>query len=327
MADNTADSAYLTDISAKDKPWDKHRACADHIRDLYQAVKFDKYADRIKRCGQVLEFALQGAEDGELGLRLRSAHFCRVRHCPVCQWRRSLKWTAKVFQSLPDITKAYPTHRWLFLTLTVRNCDLSDLRANIGEMNKAFVRLSQLKIFPAVGWIKSLEVTRNAETGQAHPHFHCLLLVPASYFGKAYIKQADWQMLWQQSLRIDYLPVVNIKAIKQVSGDRQGEDRRVTQQSEEMLGNQLANAICETLKYSVKEEDLIADKDWLAELTLQLHKTKAVAVGGCLRQFLKDEAPNEDLVNIDESNTDIAEDDLRLWFGWREAIKRYKLKQ
>ncbi|WP_170869787.1 protein rep, partial [Shigella sonnei] len=25
-------------------------------------------------------------------LRLREAHFCRVRHCPVCQWRRSLMW-------------------------------------------------------------------------------------------------------------------------------------------------------------------------------------------------------------------------------------------
>ena len=33
-----------------------------------------------------------------------------------------------MFQKLEEIKTQYPTHRWVFLTLTVRNCDLVDLR-------------------------------------------------------------------------------------------------------------------------------------------------------------------------------------------------------
>ncbi|WP_253297333.1 protein rep, partial [Vibrio cholerae] len=55
-------------------------------------------------------------ETGETRLRLRSAQFCRVRHCPVCQWRRSLTWQARIYHSLPKIVVDYPSSRWLFLT-------------------------------------------------------------------------------------------------------------------------------------------------------------------------------------------------------------------
>jgi hypothetical protein len=29
---------------------------------------------------------------------LSASRFCRVRTCPVCQWRRSLMWKAKAYQ-------------------------------------------------------------------------------------------------------------------------------------------------------------------------------------------------------------------------------------
>lgn len=315
---NSGDCSYLSDISPGDKPWDAHRAFADQIQTLYSAAKLDRYAERIKRCGQTLEFALTTSDIGEVALKLRSAHFCRVRHCPVCQWRRSLKWRAKFFQAMPDITAAYPKHRWLFLTLTARNCQLTELRSTLVSMNKAFKRLTELSRWPGVGWIKSVEVTRNADTGYAHPHFHCLLLVPASYFTHGYIKQAEWQDLWHQSLRSDYEPIVNVKAVK--SRLRDPNNRQPLN-----IIDEVAAAVCETLKYSVKEADLIADPDWLAELTNQLHKTRAIAVGGVLRQYLKDESDNDDLVNIDESGVETTPDDPKLWFGWREAIKRYHL--
>ena len=47
----------------------------------------------------------------------------------------------------------------------------------------------------------------------AHPHFHALLLVP-SYFTINYIKQGDWVEMWAKALRADYLPSVNVKAVK-----------------------------------------------------------------------------------------------------------------
>ena len=48
----------------------------------------------------------------------------------------------------------------------------------------------------------------------AHPHFHALLLVKPSYFAKGYIKQSDWVEMWAKALRADYLPSVNVKAVK-----------------------------------------------------------------------------------------------------------------
>lgn len=314
MPDKTGDSEYLSDLSPKDKPWDSHRAIADTVQNLYRSARLDKYADRIQTCGKLLEFALRSDDQGDVGIKLQSAHFCRVRHCPVCQWRRSMKWQAKMFSAMPGITQAYPTHRWIFVTLTVRNCDLVDLRNTVMGMNKAFKRLSQLKAFPAIGWIKSLEVTRNPETNQTHPHFHCLMLVDSKYFGgRNYIKHKEWRLLWQRCMRVDYLPVVNVKAVKPKKNKLTGEL------------DDIGQAIVETLKYSVKEEDLVANEDWLAELTTQLHKTRAIAIGGVLKNFLKEESDDDDLIHVEEKEeVEIEENKIGIFFGWREVVKRYR---
>jgi plasmid rolling circle replication initiator protein Rep len=310
--DLTSSLEYLSDLSPKDKPWDKHRHYADRAENIYRDTIFDRYAIRMDDCAKLLDFGLVNAENDEQRFRLLAARFCRVRHCPTCQWRRSLKWTGRLFNALPGITEKYPTHRWIFLTLTVKNCDLVDLRSTISDLNKAFARLTQRKIFPGDGWIKSVEITRNPTTGQAHPHLHVLALVPGGYFGgKSYVKHDRWREEWQQCLRVDYLPVVNVKAIKSKSSEQDG----------------LVKAICETLKYSVKEEDLVVSPEWLIELTKQLHKTRAVSVGGELRGLIKDESDDDDLVNIDD-NDDSKESvsDVILRFGWDEKKRRYKLK-
>jgi hypothetical protein len=139
------------------------------------------------------------------------------------------------------------------------------------------------------------------------------MLVPPSYFGKAYIKQENWRSLWQRSMRLEYLPVVNVKAVKP--------------KVDKLTGYQddIGQAIVETVKYSVKESDLVADENWLVELTSQLHKTRAISIGGVLKSILKDEQEDDDLIHIDETDKEIVEDDaLKLYFGWREALKRYK---
>ena len=76
-----------------------------------------------------------------------SKHFCRVRHCPVCQWRRSLLWRAVMFQQLPSIQERFPTHRWVFLTLTVKNPPVTELRDTLKHMNDSWQRLIQTKRF------------------------------------------------------------------------------------------------------------------------------------------------------------------------------------
>lgn len=302
------DTLNLADVSSRDKVWDNHRANSDIIAGYFrQEQEFVRYSQRIDECSKLLDFRLIPDKDiGALVLKLSSAKFCRVRYCPVCQWRRSLMWKAKTHQILPLVAESFPKHRWLFLTLTVKNCPIEDLRHTIGLMHKAWTRLSQLKKFPAVGWIRSLEVTRSAD-GSAHPHFHCLLMVPPSYFGKGYLKQSEWVRLWQKSLRIDYAPVVDVRALKK-----------------ESLPSEI---IPELIKYSVKESDLIDDRDWFLELASQMHRVRCVAVGGVLREYLQFlesylEESDEDLIG-NESDGDI--DEGHLYFGWRQRQKQYQL--
>ena len=130
------DRLLLSD-NLQDTPWDKHRRYADRVMSHYAGSKFDRYAERIGLCSQLLEFDLKAVDGDAMRLQLRSARFCRVRHCPVCQWRRSLMWKAKAYQVLPKVVEQYPTHRWLFMTLTQKNIHITELRKTLTEMNKS----------------------------------------------------------------------------------------------------------------------------------------------------------------------------------------------
>jgi hypothetical protein len=183
-------------------------------------------------------------------------------------------------------------------------------------MNLAFKRMSQRRAWPAVGWVKSLEVTRS-KTREAHPHFHCMLFVKPGYFkGKGYITHERWCELWRDCLRVDYLPEVHVKRVK--SKKPGGGDDAIAE---------VGGGIVETLKYSVKPEDLVSDGDWLYAITQQLHNTRAVAIGGNLRGYLKDEEP-EDLINTDEPELDVESDEgtIKLIFDWASEVKRYAKK-
>lgn len=292
----------LSDLSERDKPWDKHRANTDKVEDFYDDSEFQKYAGRMRFCSEFLDFTLVPNE-GELKLKLNSARFCRVRHCPVCQWRRSLMWKARAYKVLPIIQEAYPKYRWLFVTLTVRNCGIKELRSHLKWMNESFRRLTKLKDFPADGWLKSIEVTRGKK-GDAHPHFHCLFLVKPSYFSHGYLSQKAWCELWQKCLRIDYQPMLDVQAVKK--------------------GKSPMSLVPELLKYCTKESDMTADREWFLELTRQMKNVRCVSTGGLLKLYLSElENEPDDLIGHEEDSTE--DDEGHLYFGWKRSVRKYKL--
>jgi plasmid rolling circle replication initiator protein Rep len=219
-------------------------------------------------------------------------------------------WRARFYTALPKALEDHPSLIPVFLTFTVRNCPVGELRSQVKQMNEAFGRLTKRASWPGVGWVKSLEVTRNEETGEAHPHFHVLAFVRPGYFsGQGYLNQAKWRELWGECLRVAYTPVVHVKRVKsEKKGDAEA----------------LRIAILETLKYSVKPEDLVADSEWLYGVTHQLHKMRAVAVGGTLKNYLREEEP-EDLIHEEESVPEELETDSTnyLYFDWMTLVKRY----
>ena len=149
-----------------------------------------------------------------------------------------------------------------------------------------------------------MEVTRGRD-GNAHPHFHILLLVSPSYFGRGYLSQSDWVAMWRKSMRLDYNPILDVQAVKS--------------------GSMPMELVPELLKYCTKESDMVADRFWFLELTRQMYRIRAIATGGVLKQYLKElEEDPEDLIGDGDVDPD-KEKDPELFFGWRRNEKKYRL--
>lgn len=308
---------WLTTYSPSDKPWDVHRGQADDVSGIYaRALEFERLAARISECSGFLGFNWSDDQStGETRLKLTKAQFCRVRYCPVCQWRRSLMWQARFYQALPELVQAYPKARWLFLTLTVRNCDITDLSATLKDMNQAWQRLIKRDELKSIqGWLRTTEVTRGQDRS-AHPHFHVLLMVSPSWFkGQNYIKQARWVELWQEALRANYKPNVDIRTVK-AKGTHLPDD----------VAALLKDAVAETLKYSTKPADMTTDPAWFLELTKQTHKKRFMASGGVLKDMLKEgNETNDDLIHAEGKELSEPVDSVTLHFQWVKPAKRYQ---
>ncbi len=316
---------YLSDLSPKDKPWDRHRGNAVNVQTLFAGnadnERHAKFAKRINDCALTLEM---GYSEDDKRVKLKRAYFCHVRWCPVCQWRKSLAWKARLLTALPKIQKAYPNARWLFLTLTVKNCDVADLRSTLAQMAEGWKRFSQLKAYPALGEIRSTEVTRSdSVTGDSHAHFHVLMMVPHGYFHpNNYLKHADWVQMWRESMRLDYDPVVDIRTV-----------RPKARKKSELA---LHDAIAETLKYALKVDDLEEHPAWFLAVTDQLHKTRAVNAGGVFRKFLRGGEPDSDEMTQGENADDpeakkeaeekASRERARWHFDWAARPRRYALE-
>ncbi len=275
----------------------------------------------MEACAPSLEFAMTVEIDsGELTMKLKNAKFCRVRYCPVCQWRRSLKWKGRFYDALPEIVEKQPGGEWIFLTLTQRNCSIEELHSQISEMNKAFARLVRRGEFDGVvGWMRSLEITRG-DDGSAHPHFHALLLVKPSYWSHHYTTHAEWREAWQTVMRLDYEPQVKVQKIrtKKADVDRLGSKDAA-----------LGYAVAETLKYSVKPSDMLADRDWFLEMVRQTIRVRAIATGGLLKHALREneKETEQDLLLLGDEEAPPQPEAPTLKFDYAPEVSKYRRKR
>lgn len=309
----------LTDYSPRDKPWDRQRGHADDIEAIYFEVReFKSISRRIKDCADQIAFAwVVDCKTGVLTFKLKKAFFCRCRYCPVCQWRRSLMWKGRFLKSIPKILEKYPNSRWLLLTLTVRNCEIETLSAELKWLNKSWDKLIKRKdLSPIQGWIRTTEVTYNADDRSAHPHFHTLLMVPTYWFTHGYVKHARWVELWRESLKINYDPNVDIRVVKAKKGTNPN-------QSEFLEG-----IVGEVLKYATKADHLKADKAWLLELTRQTHKKRFLASGGALKDIMQEDKPekNQDFVTPEDNPIEPEPEskEPETWFNWNNKRRNYE---
>lgn len=301
--------SFLTDLSPSDQTWDKHRGEADRVAGAYRNVGYADLSERIKNCASWMRFAEHVDETGEARLKLADTRFCRARFCPICQWRKSKVWQARLSQAIPRLYEAVPDLVPIFLTLTVKNCHVSELRATIQRLTAAFGKLTRRKWWPGRAWVKSVEVTRNRAEQTCHPHLHALIWVGAEYFSTGYIHQSEWRSRWGEALLVDYLPVVNVKRVRGQTTSNSGVDQSLA-------------GVLEVAKYAVKACEIVREPQYLADLTHQMHGLRSLDVGGLLKPYLRTDEP-EDLINLEEEPETAPEPTRYFVARWSRESQKY----
>ena len=319
----TGTGEILEDVSrtGRKRPWREHRMAKIglielfHLGEKHGHLLSESRMKDLEECADELLFL----QDAEGNRRLKQGNFCRIRVCPMCNWRRSLKLFSQV-SAVTDAILAEKKARFIFVTLTVQNVRGDVLRETIDELNRAFKYIvdKHQTFAPAkklkenlLGYMKAEEITYNADRDDFHPHIHAILEVRPSYFrGDGYIKQKDWTAMWRAALGVDYDPLVDVRNIK----------------------GGTAKAVAEVAKYPVKMDNIlkIADKDKAAKALTQLYsaifKRRLVTFGGDFREYRRrldlDDVETGDLTHVEaESKTFNAV--AQVLFKWRVSTGAY----
>ena len=304
------------------EPFTKHRRLnAPIARQLAQDMETAWLAKRIGNCSSRIALEIEVPEVGEPLAHLRGAKVCNARLCPFCEWRRTKAWRRRLITGLEAFHEVNPKWRAVFLTLTVRNSPLGDLRKTLKEMQEGWNRFRRCSFFPTSYWFKRTEITVGAGPAgglfsgsgySAHPHFHVLLLVPPSYFSRGYIKQSEWQKQWQMAMRLDYAPVIDVRSAKPKS----------TTGSSGIDASR--DAAVEAAKYASKATQLLELGEALTEFHFQTQSVRYYSVSRDLKEFIN--AGDVKIAELmDESNPD-ANGDIELLKStaiWFEDSQEY----
>lgn len=258
--------------------WDNKKSRTEPLAKSFERLGKNKKAALVRECGTFLEFR-RYIESREF--KLHAANFCKVRLCPLCSWRRSLKIFGQTSAIMEKIPKSY---RFIFLTLTCKNPTGEELANTLDKLFKAYNLFAKRKDFKDcfVGWFRALEITYNKSSDTYHPHFHVILCCHKNYFKQLYLKQEKFQQMWKECMGVDYDPVVDVRKFSNKKG------------------------VAEASKYAVKDKDYVTKKgvgiDRVIDLLDNVLKNRRlVAYGGNMKEIKKqlklDDAIDGDLIN------------------------------
>ena len=313
MVDDLRQEIFLDkNENGKDKDWRGRKVLSLKLADIFENLGYKKsLVERVQTCGDVLRFLRR--EDGSL--KLYQAYFCKNKFCPMCNWRRSMKYSYQTSRIVDGAIKQEPKGRFLFLTLTVKNTEGEALNSTISQLTKSFDRLfRRAKVKKnLLGYLRSVEVTHNEDDNSYHPHIHVLMMVRPSFFQskKDYITQKEWSDMWSQSLKVDYVPMVDIRTVKE-------------------KGKGMRGAILETAKYPTKPIKLdIENKQVVDDLYNGLYRKRQLGFGGLFKTIKKqltlDDVENGDLVHTSDNAESISKG-TEIIAIWNANKQNYYLK-
>lgn len=286
-----------------------------------------KIAMQIYHCGDCT--AWQKNIDGKMVLV--DARFCRNRLCPMCQWRRSRKLCAQIRQ-IVDHLGGQAKYRYVFMTLTIKNCSGEELSEKIDLLFAGWKRLLWCPEFnyrqpecAVKGFYRALEITYNKNIKSDnfdtyHPHLHILFAVTPSYFKSPnYCSHKRLQEIWKKAAGLDYDPQVSIEAVKERDPEQMG------------------RAVAEVGKYAVKSNDFIIPDHW--DLSTEVAETlyeamfgrRLVTFGGVMRDAHKalhlENIENADLIHTEENSEKIEKDSPTYVLRWLFGFHQYAISE
>lgn len=256
------------------------------IRNLGRLLKEADFWDmgvRVENCCSWLQFKVW--EDGEK--RLQAANFCKNRLCPMCTERKAMKAAWKLSEVM-NLVASQNEAQFFFLTLTVKNCEGPNLSKTLDLLRDGWYRLVHRKTFMRSigGWFRAIEITRHGK--QYHPHIHAIMAVKPEYFSRKaglYITKERWAEWWQESARLSYKPVVDVRATYSKDKGRTG-----GASAEEAV----KSAAVEAAKYATKSSDYIDPKlphkeavRIVRDYTQSLWRRRMTAFGGWMADAAK----------------------------------------
>lgn len=296
------------------------------LEEIYKYLGIFNRAEKLYNCSTYLWFELKRGQTIDKK-KLKRINSCKLRLCPFCQWRKSLKTFANIFKCVQEIEKldrykdSNEKSRFVAWTLTTENVELEALSDEIDRILKGFDILRRRKDFKNAfeGYIRSVEVVvdrereitlkrflrakdyyvkrrisvgdLNSNYMKCNVHIHILLHTRYNiYTGGNYITQEKLTKIWQSILDLDYKPIVWVESFKTRN--------RVTK------GKELA----EFAKYVVKSNNylrydcsldkdsrsFIKDKEFLLDAKVIFHLDEAMAsrrlfaMGGSFRKISKE---------------------------------------
>lgn len=151
--------------------------------------RYRENADILRHCADRID--VNNITDGTEKIL---SHYCRLRYCPQCQYRKSIKQYGEIIQIAEKLNCS-----WLHLVLTIRNCEAVDLSKTIDKLFTSSTKLFKKYKKNFKGIIRACEVTYNKDEDTYHPHLHCLISVNKSYFtSRYYVKQSDILDCWRE---------------------------------------------------------------------------------------------------------------------------------
>lgn len=294
-------------------PWKCKKMRTFKLARIFDAAGYEEYGDRVAACSTSLVYGM--SLDGTQR-QLKFANFCQLRLCPICMGRRARKMSYKL-SKIMDYVEVNHGCRYIFLTLTVRNCMGDELGNTIGLLTTGWNKLIRHRDFERAvhGWFRAVEVTRNKKNGTYHPHIHVILAVTPEYFKKScsfFMDQLSWREHWRVAAGLSYDPSVRISKTRKKSTSR-------TDTPSESASKEAAKYVTKDVEYIDPSLSLEEAAEIVSVYTQALHRRRLVAFGGWLKDAAKrfeadDLDMPSDLVHVDE---DHIREDLA------EVIERY----